>query len=140
MKMLQCVLCLESSMVLPYLINCLSQRQKVAFRFVGSEGSVSPPAILPQAILCRGGSQGGSSMERLPAENHFNELQVPSSHILLLLPSPSLPNPYSQHKCKSHSEPERSKVQGTEGHPRKLFEEGLHSVAQPRTSPGTWPA
>lgn len=55
MKMLQCVLCLESSMVLPYLINCLSQRQKVAFRFVGSEGSVSPPAIFPQAILCRGG-------------------------------------------------------------------------------------
>lgn len=36
--------------------------------------------------------------------------------------------------------PERSKVQGAEGQPRKLFEEGPHSVAQPRTSPGMWPA
>lgn len=40
-------------------------------------------------------------MEMLPAENHFNELRAPSSPILLLLPSPSLPNPYSQHKSKS---------------------------------------
>ena len=102
MKMLQCVLCLESSTVFPYLINCLSQRQKVSFRFGRSEGSASPPAILPQAILRRGGSQGGSSMETLPAENHFNELWAPSAPILLLLPSPSLRDPYSQHK--SHSE------------------------------------
>lgn len=51
MKMLQRVLCLESSIVFLYLINCLSQRQKVSFRFGRSEGRVSPPAILLQATL-----------------------------------------------------------------------------------------
>lgn len=142
MKMLLCVLCLEPLIGFPYLINCLSQRQKVSKIWEKRrerKPSCHPP---PSNTLAGegGGSQGGSSMETLPAENHFNELWAPFSPILLLRPSPSLPNPHSQHKSNSHSEHERSKVQGTEGHPRKLFEEGPHSVAQPRTSPGTWTA
>lgn len=147
-EMLQCVLCMESSIASPYLIA--QDRGRKSVRFVRSERSASPPAILSQAILWWGGSQGGSSMETVPAVNHFNELQAPSSPILLLLPSPSLPNPYSQHK--SHSESTclrnqgRSNVQGRQRHPRKLFEEALCSVAQPRTrvsnsfSPGSIPA
>lgn len=120
-KMLPCVLCLESSIVFLYLINCLSQRQKVSSRFGRREGSASPPAILPWAMLW---NQGGSCMETLPAESYFNELQAPSSSIFLLQNSASF-SFSSQPSCSAQQseslrmpllmKPDRSKVQGDEG-------------------------
>lgn len=50
---------------------------------------MSPPAILPQAILWQGGIQGGSCMETLPAENisiNHRLLPPPSCCCFLLLP------------------------------------------------------
>lgn len=81
MKMLPCVLSLQYSIVFLYLINCLSRRQRGSSRFGKCEGSASPPAILPWAMLW---NQGGSCIETLPAGSYFSELQAPSFSILLL--------------------------------------------------------
>lgn len=55
-KMLQCVLSMESSTVFPYLIHCLNQRQKVSTSPGRSEGSVSPRA--PGSTLGDNGELG----------------------------------------------------------------------------------
>jgi len=129
--MLQRVFCLEPSTVFPYLMNSVSQRQKVSFRFGRSEGSASPPAILPkQYFVGRGGLKGvllwKHGLLRAISTN-YGLLAPPSCCHFLLLPFPSQPLFLS-----TKVTPERSKVQGTEGHRRELREEGPHSVAQPR--------
>lgn len=124
-KMLQCV-CLESSIVFPYLIHCLNQRQKVSFSPGRSEGSVCPPA--PGSTLGDKGKLGRAL--RGDTENCFNEQQALSfpSRCKTLLPF--LYSPHAQHNTQSLRMPlliklDGREVQGDESIPRSSLRRSL---------------
>lgn len=64
------------------------------------EPSCHPP---PKAVHCWGEVREVLAWKHCRLRTTSNELWTPSSPILLLLPSPSLPNPYLQHKSLSES-------------------------------------